>query len=828
MLIQQLRIEYQENPICIDTTVPRFFWRTDKPQTAYRIRVGSSQGGAELWDSGRVESGETVGIEYAGKPLASRDRGFVSLACWCGEEYAETEGVFEIGLLSESDWKGRWVSTNANFTGSSLRIRKNFRLDKPVERARVYLCGLGYHELYLNGRKITDHVLAPSQTDYEKRIPYSCYDVTDALILGENAIGVLLGHGWRGKRELNLELFVYYEDGNVYEDFTMNGCGWWMKEGEICRDSVYGGEEYDARLEEETDWTTAAYLPDWKDGWLFTFLVNAPETPKRADSVEPIRVTGRYPAQSARRIEEETVYDFGQNLSGWARIRVKGERGAKIILRFAEDLKEDGSINQANLRSAANTDTYTLAGREEEEYAPHFTYHGFRYASVRTEGKAEVLEITAEHVHTDVRTTGGFECSDESLNRLHKIAVMTELNNLHSIMTDCPQRDERLGWLNDLSSRIYQNIRNFGLERLIPKAVADMSDTQVNGQIADTAPFVGGTRPADPVCASYLLFGVFAYRYYGDIRLVREEYQNFRAWTEFLLTRQKDFVMDYTYYGDWVWPGCYSDGGADGIFMSSAYLYWHLELMSELAEIAGQREDFMRYVSLAAKSKEAFNRRYYDSEKKCYNRGTQTENALPLSLGIAPESDRGALAARVAADILGKGKHLSCGNQGYRHLFYALSDAGYDELLMEVLKNPEYPGWGYMLACGATTVWERWEKEMQIEMHSFDHPMFGSYDGYFYDFLGGISVEKGSFAANRLRIHPAMTNLAYVKCYFDTPRGRVVCNTSRTETGHLCEIEIPVGAVAKLELREKILRVNGTPDIPAELLPGQYLVETKK
>ncbi len=828
MLIQQLLIEYQENPICIDTAVPRFFWRTDEPQTACRIRIGSTKGGAEYWDSGRVESGETVGIEYAGKPLASRDRCFVTLECWSGENRAETEGVFEVGLLSESDWKGRWVSTNANFTGSALRIRKNFQLDKPIERARVYLCGLGYHELYVNGRKITDHVLAPSQTDYEKRIPYNCYDVTAALVRGENVLGVLLGHGWRGKRELNLELFVYYEDGSVYEDFTMNGCGWWMKDGEIRRDSVYGGEEYDARLEEEPDWTTAAYLPEWKDGWLFTFLVNAPEAKKRADIVEPIRMTGRYPAQSAERVGGETVYDFGQNLSGWARIRVKGDRGAKVILRFAEDLKADGSINRANLRSAANTDIYVLAGREEETYAPRFTYHGFRYASVRTEGNAEVLEITAEHVHTDVRSTGGFECSDETLNRLHEIAVRTERNNLHSIMTDCPQRDERLGWLNDLSSRIYQNIRNFGLERLIPKAVADMSDTQVNGQIADTAPFVGGTRPADPICASYLLFGVFAYRYYGDARLVREEYPNFRAWTEFLLTRQKDFIMDYSYYGDWVWPGCYPDGGADGIFMSSAYLYWHLDLMTELAEIAGEQADCARYASLASKSKEAFNRRYYDAEKKCYNRGTQTENALPLSLGIAPESDKSALAARVAADILGKGKHLSCGNQGYRHLFYALSEAGYDELLMEVLKNPEYPGWGYMLACGATTVWERWEKEMQIEMHSFDHPMFGSYDGYFYDCLGGISVERGSFAANRIRIHPALTSLAYVKCYFDTPRGRIVCNTTRTETGHLCEIEIPVGTVAKLELREEVLRVNGAPDAPKELQPGKYLVETRK
>lgn len=803
--IKELKTEYRVNPLGIDTDRPRFTWnfteQTDELQTAYRVVVTSRE--ETLWDTGKVRSEDCVNVVYGGRKLNSSELCRVTVEAFSENGTSEMSGTFETALLSDGDWKGRWAGTNAVFTDTVTVVRKNFFLeDKPIARGRVYLLGLGYHVLYLNGKKVGDEFLAPSNSDYTKSLYYKTYDITPCLCAGENAIAVELGYGWYGKKALLLQMFAEYADGTRYDDQSFLDGLWRVGGGAVTRNNVFGGETHDHVVAEQTgDYTKKDFRADWDNGWMFAFYQLAERGVKRADQTDPIRITGEFKPVSSWKAGKDVVYDFGQNLAGWVELRAKGTRGTKIILRFAEGLNADGTVNQLNLRTATARDEVILAGSGEERFEPRFTYHGFQYMQLTVEGEAEILSVTAKHVHNDVRQTGSFTCSDEALNRLHANVLMTERNNLHSIMTDCPQRDERLGWLNDLSSRIFQNINNFDLTRMIPKILQDIRDTQdADGAIADTAPFLGGTRPADPICASYLLFGRMAYRYYGDRRILETYYDSYVSWVNCLLSYAEDYILGLSYYGDWVVPECYLDTRVSGEYISSAYLCWQLELLAEIAAILGKTEDAANYARMRAESAAAINRRWFDEKTVSYENGSQTANALAFSIGYAPEGAREALIGHIKEDVVARGYHNTSGNQGYRHFFYTMGEAGETQLLIDVLKNPAYPGWGFMLANGATTIWERWEKTMQLEMHSFDHPMFGSFDGIFYHYLAGITVDRDAYACDKLTIRPQWNNeLTTVSASIDTVRGKVASSWKKKDGKIEMELTVPPTAVAKLD-----------------------------
>ena len=804
MKVFDFKTDYFDRPLCIENP-PRFSWRTDAEQAEYRLTVQSETDSCACFDTGWVNSPENIGIAYVGQPLRSDCR-YVAEVSVQGKDGARAsqKTYFCTALLEPADWKGKWVSVPSNFSGQSLLVRKSFDLPaKPIARATCFVAGLGYHELYVNGSKIGNAVLQPGVTDVTKRVYYVAYDVKEHLAeSGTNVIGIMLGTGWQGEKLLLLQMNIHFADGSVHQEYTTNGM-WWATGGAITRESIYGGETYDAR-KEIPDWSSPAYEAGWDSGWMYLLRsVHPPLGKLVCQPIEEIKVCGAFrPIHFTQFGEKQYVYDMGQNLAGWCRIRVRGESGAKVTLRHAEDVKEDGTINTLNLRTAECKDEYYLKGCGIEEYAPRFTYRGFRYVEVTIEGEAEMVSIQAEHVHTDVPVRGLFECSDEDINRLHRMAMFTEVNNIHSILTDCPQRDERFMWLNDLSSRIFQTVHNFGMEHMFPKIVQDIADTQnESGEIADTAPYFTAQRPADPVCVCFLLFALLSYRWYGDRRCVEEHYSELKSWTEYLLKRQKDYILEYGYYADWVCPPVY-DEQTDAVFVSSAYLYWHLCIMRDLAQIVGNAEDEERYRALRKEAKDKFNAHFYDGKRKQYYTGSQAANSIALNLGLVPKNDRMAVAKNVMDNIRSKNMHLSCGNQGYRHLFYALGDMGYAEELLQVITNPEYPGWGYMLACGATTVWERWEHEMQREMHSFDHPMFASYDGWFYECFGGIRVCEDAFAANKICIAPNVSNhLSFVRCEQNTVRGLIRSNWKKTESKIEYEIEIPVGVSAEIRLQ---------------------------
>ena len=816
--IASLYINGFENPFCLEAPFI-FSWtfeqETSLKQHSYRIVVSStSDNNGDYWDSKEITSNAQTNIVYGGREIPSRHDVFVKLIVKNEKgEVAEATSRFETTLKDE-EWKGKWVSIPNNFNGGTLFFRKelNIDLNKKVKKARAYIIGLGYHEFYVNTKKIGKALLAPGLTDYNQTMFYKAYDFTDALSDKEiNIIGVEVGYGWFGHRKMLAQFYIEYEDGTELEDHSTCCCGWWASGSPTIENSIYGGETYDARLEKLTapNWTSREFTPAWDNGWMYMILTQEEKGKKVLQQIPDIEHLGDFCGVIYKKFSKnDIVYDFKQNLAGWVRIKVKGQEGTSITFKYAEGVTKDGHANQLNLRSAKCIDKYILKGEGIEEWSPRFTYHGFQYVEAIIDGEAEILEIVGEHIHTNLRQTGFFKCSDAIINQLHHMSKITEENNDHSIFTDCPQRDERFGWLNDLSARVFQQTFNFDCLNMYRKVSEDINHTMnEEGAIADTAPYYTGGQPADTTTVSYLLVPYYAYIIYGDVELLKSQYPNCKRWVEYLLTRQKGYIMDYYYYADWVNPDQLADSFSDSICISTMFLNWHLKVLAAMARIAGHKEDAEKYAKMAQESDKAINEKYYH-EEGYYSKNTQAENAMAVSLGICLEENKEKVVKSIVDNIIKNNYHLTCGNQGYRHVFYLLCEYGYVDLALQVLRNPEYPGWGFMVKNGATTVWERWELEMFNIMDSFDHPMFGSYDAMFYRYLGGINLDK--LYDNEITIHPRLAKtLDHVECSFDSIKGRITSNWRRENGIVELDIVIPSNTKANLIFDYDSVEING-------------------
>ena len=815
--LNSIKVNYTERPNNVQGS-PVLSWTyvqsPKQKQVSYRILVSSSQSNdADYWDSGVIASSKMFDVLYEGKTLDSRKKYFVKVITTNQNgETASLETSFYT-TLRDKEWLGKWVSLPESFHGSSLLLRKKIEIkDKPIKQAFAYIAAIGYHDFYINGDKVTDAKLNPGVTDYDKTCLYNTYDITD-IIKGKSEVcfGIEVGYGWYGTKKCLFQTYITYEDGEEIEMHSDAGYGWWVTRSPIIDNSVYDGETYDARLEEKflPHWASEKFEPTWGNGWMYTVYVQKPHGKLTPMEIPSIRELNEYPGVVVKKFsDKDIVYDFKQNMAGWARIKVKGTRGSSIKLVFGEQQKpEDGHVNQTNLRSARAADTYILKGEGIETYSPHFTFHGFQFAEAIIEGDVEIIEITGIHAHTDLRSTGTFSCDDPIINHLHHMAKITEQNNQWSILSDCPQRDERFGWLNDVTSRVFQLVYNFDMDRMINKVDHDYFETMdEEGRIGDTAPYYTGGQPGDTSNLSYRLIAWFAYKYYGDTGIIKREYDGHKRWVDYLLTRQKDYIMDYYYYADWVNPHTIKDSFSDGICVSSMFLNWYLKVLSELAGLTGHKDDEIKYAKLAKESSIALHKHYYH-EEGYYCNNTQCENAMMLWLGIPPESERSKVMQHIVDNIVKNNYHMTCGNQGYKHVFFLLCEYGYADLALKILRNPEYPGWGYMVKCGATTVWERWEVEMGNEMHSFDHPMFGSYDAIFYRYLAGIQVNDVN--TEDIVIAPTIVEtLNEVNCSFDSIKGLIV--SSWKKDGDLVKhhIEIPTNTTVKVVL-PKIISVNG-------------------
>ncbi|NLA58829.1 MAG: family 78 glycoside hydrolase catalytic domain [Firmicutes bacterium] len=850
----QLRCEYVQNPLGIDRLNPRLSWvlqhsEPNQYQRAYQVIVADDEAliakeEGNIWDSGKVECSRSVNIVYAGKELESCRRYYWRVRWWDQEDGVSPYScinVFETGFLRDEEWTASWIAngddalpdavvvdkTEYNLRPGSL-LRKEFSLDKEVARARAYISGLGYYELRINGKKIGDRVLDPGQTDYRKTILYSVYDITCNLKQGANAVGVMLGNGrycsfhWmEGKLYgydafpcLRAELHITYTDGS--QDRIVTDTTWQVNRGPVGANGIYLGEVYDARKE----------IPGWDQpgldaaGWAQAVKVEPPGGRMRAQIMPPIKITKRFqPAAIYNPDPGVYIYDFGQNITGWVRLKVEGPRGAEVKLRFAETLDDRGRLNTCINRSAEATDIYILKGEGVEIYEPRFTYHGFRYVEVTGyPGTPGLDALEACFLHTAVEYTGGFASSHQLFNKIHQNVVYGQLANLMSVPTDCPQRDERMGWMGDAQLVVEEAIYNFDMAAFYVKYLQDIKDAQMeDGQLSDVVPPYWPLYPADPAWGTaYITIAWAMYRYYGDLEVLKEHYEGMKKYVKFLESQEKDGLVTFVKYGEWCPPGSVQPK-KNPREMTSAFYYYHDVLrLSQIAEVIGKNEDAEYFRKKAEDIRTAFNEKYFHPKRKAYGNNDQTSNILGLQFGLTPEGMTEAVAKNLVGSIIREADyHFDTGIIGTRYMLDTLTDLGYKEVAYRMMAQESYPSLGYMIKEGATTVWERWEKLTGTGMNSHNHIMLGSVDTWFYRALAGIRLGEPGWS--KVVIKPAIpAALDHASASVKTLKGQIASSWSRDKSGFEMKVTIPVNTkaviyVPKLDYSTLTGTVNGVP-----------------
>ncbi|MDR0714696.1 MAG: glycoside hydrolase family 78 protein [Bacteroidales bacterium] len=816
--VTDLKCEYAVHPLGIDNKNPQLSWRITADtrgvsQQSRQILVATSleflsEDNADMWNGGWIASAQSAGVEYGGKELQSHCRYYWKVRIRTDEntvsDWSEP-AWFEMGLLNPSDWLSGWIAYVPGMPGRVLYFKTTYHVEKTVKQARAYVSGLGFYEMYINNRKVGDRVLEPAQSTYPKRIYYSTYDVSDYLSEKDNVIYVAVAPGWYGTPSLRFQMEIENTDGS--RDYITSD---WLRHvttGPVVYSTLFDGELYDARLA-----TGGLYKPYDPPGlmnrdWAWAHNTDDTGENMKASAVEPIQIVDTIvPEMIAEPKPGIYVVDAGRNLAGWAELKVTGREGDKITLRFAETLYDNGLVNQENLRNAKAEDTYILDGKGTETWHPAFTYHGFRY--IQVEGfpyKPKTGDITVHVVRSAVAVTGKFNCSNQLLNDIHRMVVNTEASNLHSVPTDCPQRDERMGWLNDLTVRIEQAIYNFDMSRFYPKFITDISDTQdEKGTITCVAPFRFGMRPADPVSASYLLLAYKCYEFYGNRQVIAEHFDGMKAWTDYLYSRTDNGIVDYSYYGDWCPPRDFlQDPNGSGVsrdtpgkMISTGYLYYCAKILSEMAKVIGKNTDATYYQALASEIRTAFNREYWNEKDGGYASNNQASNAFALYMGLVDEKKTPLVVANLAKDVEKHDFHLTTGNLCTKYLLEMLTEHGHAEAAYRIAAQTTYPGWGFMLSKGATTLWERWEYATGDAMNSHNHPMMGSVGSWFYKYVLGIRSDFERPGFEQFIIKPVIFNdLTFAEGELNTVKG--IIGSAWKKNGKDLSLRITVPGNAK-------------------------------
>lgn len=822
-----LRCDNATNPLGIDASNPQFSWEYNNAprnfrQTAYQVLVADSPeklaaGEGNAWNSGKISSSQSSGVVYKGPALESRKKYYWKVITWSGNREINTmaNADFEMGLLNQSDWSGDWVGFPSGWIGRVHYFRRVFHFGKEVAKARAYMAGIGYYEIEVNGTKVGDHVLDPATSNFSKRVYYSTYDIKP-LLKKENVLVVAVAPGWYGMPKLRMQVEVTFTDGSqeVINSTSVRN----VTLGPVVSAGILDGEAYDARME-KPEWnlpsdTIIHGLPN--QTWGVAPVVEAPGGIMSAAELEAIKVVESFKPVSVKEVQQGIyVFDAGQNMAGWVRIRVKGTRGEKVTLRFSETLYDNGTVNQENLRTAWATDSYIMKGDGVEEWEPRFTYHGFRYFQVEgLKSKPVIDDYTVRRVRSDVEPAGKFNCSNDLLNRINQMVARTEASNLHSIPTDCPQRDERMGWMNDLTVRIEQAIYNFNLHRLYAKFIKDVGDTQEeDGGIKDTAPYKVGGVPADPVSASFLLLASKSYEYYGNTEIIRQNYKKMKAWVDFLNSRSKNGIVEYSYYGDWSPPAEFGQKGAaygalsvntPGPLMSTGYYYYSASLLAEMAAVIGKTDDKVKYDNMAAVAKKAFNDKFWDEKAGGYGSNNQSCNSFAVFLGMPDKERLPRVIDNLVKDVEKYNYHLTTGNLCTKYLLEALTENGRGDIAYRIATQETYPSWGYMLSKGATTLWERWEYETGGSMNSHNHPMMGSVGSWLYKYILGILPDINSPGFDKFIIRPyILSDLQYASGEYKSVKG-VVRSSWKKNNGLLeMNITVPANAVATVFIPTK-------------------------
>jgi alpha-L-rhamnosidase len=814
-------------------------------QAEIQILVASSPAQLEKnvgdeWDSGKIASGHAFQFTYSGKQLNSNRLYYWKVRVWdqngVASEWSETS-QWQMGLLGVTDWKARWIAAepdgeaiDAAANGSAnpplphpLPIfRHDFSLAKPIERAVVYVSGLGQYELRINGSKVSDDVLTPGWTNYRKTVMCNVYDVSTLVKSGQNAVGIMLGNGMYnvprtpgryvkfvgsfGQPKLIFQMHVRYADGT--EAIIVSDSSWKTTAGPITFSSEYGGEDYDARME-QAGWDA----PGFDDAaWAAAIEVNGPGGQLSTQLIPAIRVMHIYPAVNETEPASGIfVYDLGQNFSGWPQIKVSGHSGDTVKLIPGELLDASGLVTQ---RSSGGPSyfSYTLKGSGEETWHPRFSYYGFRY--VQVEGatlkpdaggaKPVLLSLEGQFVHSSAQVTGDFSSSDDLLDRIHGLIDAAMRSNMQSVLTDCPHR-EKLGWLEESQLLGSALMYNFDLSQLYRKIDGDIRDSQLpDGLVPDTAPeyvvFPAGFRDSPEWGSAAILDPWLEYRFYGDRQALAEQYDVMRKYADYLATRANDHIISYG-LGDWydVGPGPLGESQltSRGVTATAIY-YLDLSVLQKAATLLGKTSDARKYAALAREVRAAFNSKMFNDKTNEYDTGSQTANAMPLAVGLVPDDRREAVLKNLVQDIRNHNNHVTAGDVGFHFVVQALEEGGRSDVLYDMLSRTDSPSYGYQLARGATTLTEAWDTN---PTKSQDHFMLGHAEEWFYTGLAGIDFDLSRPLGQQIEIHPYIVgDIASAQASFDSVLGPIASQWNCKDGECTLDVTIPIGADAQVRI----------------------------
>jgi alpha-L-rhamnosidase len=854
MTIQNLRCEYLSNPIGIDVARPRLSWELssggrNSAQTAYEIMVASdslslSRGQADLWETGRIESNQTSQITYGGSALhpgsacywkvrvwdeKSRMTAWSAIACW------------SVGLTDIKDWKAKWIGSkrpdalqprpDSVKAPPALLLRKEFKVGKRVSRAVLYITALGIYEANINGVKVGNQVLSPEWTDYYTRVQYQAYDVRPLLKPGKNVLGAMIADGWyagpvfshfkRGSygfdRRLLAQLAISFDDGSsetIYSD------GSWriFENGPVREASIFGGEVYD-NSKSQAGWNQAGFDDS---RWQKAIMDTAVSLTLNAQMNEPVRVIENIkPVRVFKTAKGTCIFDLGRNIAGWIKLSLPYNPGSTITIRYAEALDRDSSIYIANLRTAKQTDVYIPAKEKRIDYEPRFTYHGFRYAEITgLVQEPELDNVCGRVVASSSPSAGNLETSSPDINQLWKNILWTQQGNMYSVPTDCPQRDERAGWMGDAQVFSQTAIFNLDMAAFFTKWMRDVRDVQLkNGCFPDVAPQVKN---------SWNLFGSPAwadagviipwklYENYGDTAILRTQFTSMKKFIDFVWRNNPDLIWEKAVgnmYGDWLNGNTiiaedYPKTGAavpDDVFATSFFAHT-AEIVAHTAKLLDSLQDYHHYDSLARAIKHTFVRKFIDPDGRIKG-GTQAGYALALDFGLVPE-DLEAKAARNMADAVEVYDYrISTGIQTTIRLMNQLSAHGYNDMAYQLLQSHRVPSWLYAIDQGATTVWERWDGYVAGRgfqdpgMNSFNHCAFGSVGEWLYRNVLGINNDPEQPGYKHFFIRPVPGGgLSWAKGSYHSIAGNIAVFWKKEEEDLLLNVQIPVNTEATIIL----------------------------
>ncbi len=869
LTVQQLRTEYKVNPMAIGTRHPRLSWKLDSDeqdvlQQSYQLQLATSkealQAGDLLWDSGVQFTDQSIHVDYQGPPLHSRQQ-----VCWRvilednhGNRAASEPAFWRMGLLETSDWQADWITADFEEDSSHSTpcpyFRKEFVSNGGIKAVYIYASALGLYQLELNGYRVGDQELTPGWTNYKQRIQYQVYEVTSQVLAGKNVVGAMLGDGWyRGcfgwwennrnnygnQLGLIVQIQIDYQDGS--RQTVVTDPSWKASQGPLLQSDIYNGETYDARLE-MPGWSAAGFDAS---NWSGAKTLNHSKELFVSPEGEAIRKTKELkPQKLIITPKGEQVIDLGQNMVGWIRLKVQGSAGERVTLHYAEVLDQAGHFYTENLRAIECVDRYTLKGTGMELYEPRFTFHGFRYVKVEGyPGDLGLDSITGIVVHSDMEQIGHFECSDSLINQLQSNIEWGQRGNFLDVPTDCPQRDERLGWTGDAQVFAPTAGFNFHTASFFTKWLKDLSTEQrSDGSVSWVVPNIiqngGGTGWSDGFGATgwadaAVIIPWTLYQQYGDVRVLEEQFASMKAWVDYMIRHSGErYVFDYGFhFGDWLSfaeyhsynynaPDYgYAGAHTDKELIATAYFYHSASLLKKAAEIIGEGEVANDLADLLPRIKRAWNNEFVTRSGRLVS-STQTAYAIGLVFGLVADDLVKNVSNRLADDVAYFG-HLTTGFLGTPVLNFALSDFGNTNLAYQLLHNDRYPSWLYPITQGATTIWERWDGikpngDFQTAgMNSFNHYAYGAIGAWLYSRVVGLAIDESRPGFQHIFFKPHIGGtLTHAQAAVHTMYGLVSAEWRLEENQVTYTVVIPANCTGTVWLEEvRSVAVDGAPRV---------------